>query len=101
MATLDRWNDGRLDDLKQTVDRMIPVVDRVGVLDEGMKALGRDLRATSGHVEALRGDLKDALEKPVEEAKARASALKIGIICAFTGGAVTGIVGLIVQGTGH
>jgi hypothetical protein len=104
MAVVDRersrWNDDRLDDLQRQVERMIPVVDKVGVLDERMETLSSDLRTHGRSVEGLRKDLAAAVGKPIEEAQARAAAIRVGIISAIAGGTVTAIVTAIVTG-GH
>ena len=104
MAVVDRarseWNDGRLDDLQKQVERMIPVVDQVGVLGERMESLTGELKTHGRSVEGLRRDIAQAVGKPVEEAKARAAAIRVGIISAVTGGVVTAIVTAIVTG-GH
>jgi hypothetical protein len=104
MAVVDRdrarWNDDRLDDLQRQVERMIPVVDQVGVLGERMESLSGDLATHGRSVEGLRKDIAKAVGKPIEEAQARAAAIKVGIISAVTGGIVTAIVTAIVTG-GH
>lgn len=77
---------------------MIPVVEQVGVLAERMESLSGDLKTYATGVEGLRKDLASAIGKPLEEAQARAAAIRVGIISAVTGGVVTAIVTAIVTG---
>lgn len=102
MAVVDRdrarWNDDRLDDLQRQVERMIPVVDQVGVLGERMDSLSGELKNHGRSVDGLRKDIAGIVGKPIEEARARAAAIRIGIISAVTGGVITAVVTVFLNG---
>lgn len=66
---LDAWNDGRLDDLSHTVDRLVPLVEQVAEMRAQFKALGDDLRDNTEATKGLnqRFDAADAARRKLAE----------------------------------
>jgi hypothetical protein len=102
MAVVDRdrsrWSDDRLDDLQRQIERMIPVVDQVGVLGERMESLSGELKTHGKSVDGLRKDIADIVGKPIEEARQRAAAVRVGIISAVTGAVLTAALTFFLNG---
>jgi len=99
MAALERWNDGRLDDLqrdmlelKRQLGKLYDTVGNIGVLAEQVKGL-------SDKLGDLNKDLEDIGGHPQRDRRELRMALFVGFASAFTTGTVGSIV-LVIAG-GH
>jgi hypothetical protein len=95
VTALERWNDGRLDDLqvevrelRASVGRLHETLGNVGVLAEQIKGLrtqfddvNRDLEAVGGH--------------PHQERRERNKLIIVGVISGIATGSVGAIVGVL------
>jgi hypothetical protein len=95
VAALDRWNDGRLDDLQEEVrklgaslDRLHETLGSVAVLAEQIKALRTQLDTVNRDLEAVGGN-------PHQERRERRKLIIVGIISGCTTGGVGAIIGLL------
>lgn len=110
---LDAWNDGRLDDLSRTVERLIHLPEQVSEMRAQFKSLGDDLRDNTESTKALSRRLDDAdksrvkLSEDTETARRglvaqrdrdladRRSQLRIGLITAIVGGLIALLVAFV------
>lgn len=87
---LARWNDDRLDDLKKTVDRMVPVFEGVAVLTAAVNQLESTTKKLAARVDAM-------VEEPERRKRNQRASVWVGVISAGVGGVVS-TVGFILAG---
>lgn len=95
MAALDRWNDGRLDDLQQEVRRLATALERMHETLESVAVLAEQMRGLRSQLKKVNKDLEDIGGNPLQERRERRKLIIVGIISGVTTGGVGAVVGVI------
>jgi hypothetical protein len=90
MAALDRWNDGRLDDLKDRVDSMAPTVGTIA-------SLRVELRAVTVAVGKFSEQFEQAKQEPIRRWRRLRDLLIVAVVSATLSGAFV-VAGALIAG---
>jgi hypothetical protein len=90
-----RWPDERIDDLKQQVEMLIPVVKTVSVLEERMIGLTREMRLNTTATEKVSHQLEEAQIEPFKQGRLLRQQVLVAVIAALVGGGLAAIAAVV------